>query len=49
MSEVLMRTWPICVCRLPMKGICGWARKLDPVTLDLGGMTLTSTDTGGDR
>ena len=39
-SEVLMPTWPACVCGL-MWDICAWAWNFCSVTIDLGAMTLT--------
>ena len=40
-SKVLMLTWPICACELPMKARCAWAWNFGPVTFNLGAVTLT--------
>ena len=34
-QDILMPTWPICACELPMSGRCTWEWNFDPVTLTL--------------
>ncbi len=40
MSKVLVPQWPICTCRIPMRGRCAWAWNFGPLTFDFGDMTL---------
>ena len=46
--KVLMPMWPVCACGLPIMGKCAQAWNFGLVTFDLGAMTMTLCDTGGD-